>query len=38
LEEEKDEPLGREPELEFLPSARFKSAINMVHDTGFSQA
>ena len=38
LEEEKEQSLGYEPVLEFLPSARFKSVINMVRDTGFSQA
>jgi len=38
LGEEKDQSLGREPVVEFLPSARFKSVINMVRDTGFSQA
>jgi hypothetical protein len=38
LEEEKEQSLGREPVIEFLPSARFKSVVNMVRDTGFSQA
>ncbi len=37
LEEEKGTSLGFEPVLEFLPSARFKSVINMVQDTEFSQ-
>jgi len=37
LEEEKDGVLGYEPVTEFLPSARFKSVINLVHDTGCSQ-
>ena len=37
LEEEKGTSLGREPVLEFRPSARFKSVINMVQDTEFSQ-
>jgi hypothetical protein len=35
LEEEKEQSLGCEPVIEFLPSARFKSVINMVRDTGF---
>jgi len=35
LEEEKEQSLAYEPVTEFLPSARFKSVINMVHDTGF---
>ena len=30
MSEEKDLPLGFEPVLEFLPSARFKSGNNMV--------
>ena len=37
LEEEKGASLGYEPAVEFLPSARFKSVINMVQDTEFSQ-
>jgi hypothetical protein len=36
--EEKVLSLGRKPVIEFLPSARFKSVINMVRDTEFSQA
>lgn len=31
LAEEKDNPLGFEPVLECLPSARFKSRENVVH-------
>jgi len=38
LEEEKDHSLGFEPGIKFLPSARFKSVINMVHDTGCYKA
>ena len=33
MEEEKDLTLGCEPVIEFLPSARFKLGINLVHDT-----
>ena len=33
IAEEKDRVLGSEPVAEFLPSARFKSGINLVHDT-----
>ncbi len=31
MPEEKDRPLGLEPVLKFLPSARFKSVNNLVH-------
>ncbi len=37
LEEEKGCVLGSEPVAEFLPSARFKSGINLVHDTVYLQ-
>ena len=33
LEEEKESSLGSEPVNKFLPSARFKLGINLVHDT-----
>jgi hypothetical protein len=37
LEEEKESRLGSEPVAKFLPSARFKSGINLVQDTVYSQ-
>ena len=33
IAEEKDRVVGSEPVTKFLPSARFKSGINLVHDT-----
>ena len=33
LEEKKESSLGSEPVNKFLPSARFKLGINLVHDT-----
>jgi len=37
LEVEKDRVVGFEPGTKFLPTARVKSGINLVHDTAYLQ-